>query len=100
MTMMDRQDTNSEPISQQDRWNNIVEANKEAAEEVLGYTNTKMPQDLTIKRFSQQQKELGNHKNAEKDSEKRKILQRKRTKNSRSYMSRLLLRSMGESSIE
>ena len=80
MKMMDREDNRqSETICQQQRWNDIVEANREAAEEVLGFIDKKnRSQDPTITRLSAEQKELGKRQNTESDPTKRDQLRKER----------------------
>ena len=73
MKMMDREDTRKgEEISQQQRWDDIVETNREAAEEVLGFIGIKnRSQDPIITRLSLEQKNLGKCLNTENEVVKR-----------------------------
>ena len=80
MKMMDREDTRKgEEISHQQRWDDIVEANREAAEEVLGFIGIKnRSQDPIITRLSLEQKNLGKCLNTENDPTKRDQIRRER----------------------
>ncbi len=74
--------TNSEGKSEQDKWNNIVEACHKASQEVLGKIkskkNGKVVEDPAVKKMSEDQKKIRLDINATEDLEKRKELQIKR----------------------
>ena len=67
------------PQNTQERWNNIVNANKVAAKNILGYRERKAKSDNTeIIRLSNEQKELNNKLNTETDQQKREEIRKSR----------------------
>ena len=70
-----------EDATAQERWDNIVKTNKEAAVKILGYKDkTKKSQSEEIKRLSEEQKQLGNKLNSEKSPQIREQIKRARNK--------------------
>lgn len=67
-----------EEISLQQRWNNIVDTNREAAIETLGYVKRKQSTNPVVKKLSEEKKKLGTIINTLSDQTRRKELQKKR----------------------
>lgn len=71
MKMIDREDNRGGETNQQQRWDDIVETNRESAEEVLGLIDRKnKSQDLAMTELWEEQKELGKHRKTESDRTK------------------------------
>ena len=77
---MDKEDNRKgEEISQQQRWDDIRETDREAAEKVLGFINIKnRSQHPTITHLPVEQKNLGKCQNTENDPTKRDQIRRER----------------------
>ena len=78
MRLMDKEDIMTGEPDQQQRWNNIVEANHEAAKETLGYVKKKKSTNPTIIKLSEEQRKLGTLINTLSDPTRRSALQKER----------------------
>lgn len=80
MKLMDREYTcNEAPPTLQRKWDNIVEANSEAAQEVLGFIKHRKSANTTVMDFSEKQRKLGTLINATINQKRRDELRKTRS---------------------
>ena len=78
MDAEDRRNGKTSEMSAQERWNLIVESNRQAAEETLGKREKRAENNTIVEQLSREQKDIYNKINAIKDEVKRKELKRSR----------------------
>jgi hypothetical protein len=80
LKIMDRMDVQKTEMTQQERWDMIVDANRKTAEEMLSKSGNRhgTNNNEIICRLSKEQKKLGEDINATQDQEVRKVQKRKR----------------------
>jgi exonuclease III len=80
MSLMDREDSRTDAASVQQMWDDIVEANKGAAEDIIGYRDPKKNYDPKIVQLSREQKDLGTAINGHQNPETRDRLRKERNR--------------------
>ena len=80
MHMMDMEENRIKHANAQEMWNNVIEANKKAAKDTLGYISRKKSDNSIIKQLSEEQRKLGEAIQSSNNQEDRTNLRKQRNK--------------------